>query len=194
MSDETAAEYQATTRRILALFAERGGSEYGGEAVTQIEHALQSALFAEQSGAAPSLIVAALLHDLGHLLHQLPDDAPDHGIDDRHEHLAAHWLQRRFGPEVYEPVLLHVDAKRYLCGAEPEYMGRLSGPSLVSLRLQGGPMDAAEQAEFRRRPHFAAAVALRRFDDAAKVPHLPTPPLEHFAALIDSVAAEEPTK
>lgn len=191
MIDETTSEQHPTTRQILRLFADRGGSEYGGEAVTQLEHALQSAYFAEQAGASSSLIVAALLHDLGHLLHSLPDDAPEQGIDDRHEQLGAKWLRRWFGPEVVEPILLHVDAKRYLCGAEPDYLRRLSGPSLLSLRLQGGPFDDNEQAEFRKHPHFDAAVALRRFDDTAKIPNLTTPPLEHFAPLIDAVAARE---
>lgn len=193
MIDENACRRQAITAEVLRLFETRGDSEYGGEAVTQREHALQAAMFAEQSGAPPSLIVASLLHDVGHLLHHLPNDAPEQGIDDRHETLGANWLKRRFGPSVVAPVLLHVAAKRYLCAIEPGYNEALSAPSRLSLELQGGPMSAEESSEFARHPHFEHAVSLRRFDDAAKVPKLVTPTLEHFADYIDRVAAEEQT-
>ena len=94
--------------QIGQLFAERGDSEYGGEAVTQREHALQCALLAEQSEASTSLIVASLLHDVGHLLHDLPDDAPDEGIDDAHENSGNNYLKKYFGQDVTEPVRLHV--------------------------------------------------------------------------------------
>jgi phosphonate degradation associated HDIG domain protein len=172
---------------VLRLFHERGGSNYGHEAVTQLQHALQAALFAEQSGASPELIVAALLHDVGHLLHDLPEDAPDRGVDDRHETRAAQWLRQRFGPGVVEPVAWHVAAKRYLCATDPVYANQLSPPSLQSLRLQGGPMTPEDCREFERRRGFREAVQLRRWDDAAKVVGLATPSLEHFVPMIDAV-------
>jgi phosphonate degradation associated HDIG domain protein len=166
--------------RIFRLFAERGAAAYLGEAVSQAEHALQAAWAAERAGAASALVSAALLHDVGHLLHELPDDCAGHGVDDRHEALGAAWLGAHFGPEVAEPVRLHVAAKRFLCAAEPGYRNGLSEASLVSLRLQGGPFSAAEAERFRQGPFAAAAVALRRWDDGAKVERLLTPPLEHF--------------
>lgn len=181
-------EPSATAVEVLRLLRDRGDSQYGGEAVTQREHALQAAFFAEQAGAPSTLIAAALLHDVGHLLHSLPDDAPDRGIDDRHEMLAARWLEFRFGPEVVEPVRLHVAAKRFLCAVEPDYSGQLSPPSLQSLELQGGPMSAEEAVSFRAHALHAAAVALRRWDDAAKVPNLATPSLEHFAQHVERAA------
>src|SRR6187549_3491565 len=97
---------QSVTNEILQMFHRHGDSQYGGEAVTQREHALQAATFAEREGAAPPLIAAALMHDVGHLLHELPHDAPDHGIDDRHETLAAAWLAQRFRPAVVAPVAM----------------------------------------------------------------------------------------
>lgn len=169
---------------VLDLFARHGDSEYGGEAVTQLEHALQTATLAAAAGSADSLVAAALLHDLGHLLHDLPDDAPDKGIDDRHELLAARRLAAWFGPAVCDPVRLHVAAKRYLTAVEPEYLARLSVPSQTSLALQGGPMSAAEVAAFEREPHWRDAVQLRRWDDEAKVAGLETPPLPAFADII----------
>jgi len=179
---------KATTLAVLDLFRVRGSSQYGCEAVTQREHALQAALFAQRDGADAPLVAAALLHDVGHLVHSLPDDAPEQGIDDHHEAAAANWLAKRFGPEVVEPVRMHVAAKRYLCTVEPAYRELLSGPSLVSLELQGGLLSDAERAAFEASPHCAAAVRLRRWDDAAKVVGLATPPLEHFADYVDRCA------
>ena len=86
--------------------------------MSQRDHALQAAHFA-QSGSTAALITAALLHDVGHLLHQLPDRTPDEGVDDQHEQLAGRWLARWFGPEVVEPIRMHVDAKRDLCASSP---------------------------------------------------------------------------
>ena len=173
---------------ISKCFAARGDSEYGGESVTQLEHALQCAWMAEQAGAMPELIVASLLHDIGHLLHDLPADAPDHGIDDHHENSGYRFLQKHFTPAVTEPVRQHVAAKRYLCTVEPAYLAQLSAPSLVSLKLQGGKMSEAELAEFRSSPHWDDALSLRRWDDLAKVVDLPTPDLQHYLPMISQVA------
>ena len=177
----------SSAEEIIELLGSRGGSQYGGEAVTQIEHALQAAALAEREQAPATLIVAALLHDVGHLLHNLPDHAPDDGIDDRHETSAGHYLRKLFPPSVTEPVRLHVAAKRYLCAVESEYLNLLSQPSLVSLRLQGGPMSAAEVNEFEQLPFWQDAVRLRKWDDEAKDPSFVTPPLSHFAKYVREV-------
>src|SRR5262245_32648121 len=164
-----ASHHHSTTDEILRIFRQRGGSQYGGEAVTQLEHALQAATFAASEGATPALVTAALIHDIGHLLHDLPEDAPDQGVDDRHETLAAAWLARRFAPAVVAPVAMHVAAKRYLCAVDADYYGQLSQPSVQSLALQGGPMALEEVQNFESRPFFQDAVRLRRWDDAAKI-------------------------
>ena len=172
---------------LIELLESRGDSQYGGEAVTQLEHALQAAALAEREQAPATLITAALLHDVGHLLHNLPDHAPDDGIDDHHETSAGHYLRKLFPPAVTEPVRLHVAAKRYLCAVDPKYLQLLSQPSIVSLGLQGGPMSDAEVAQFRKLPHAEDAVRLRRWDDEAKDPELETPPLAHFAKYVRDV-------
>jgi phosphonate degradation associated HDIG domain protein len=165
---------------ILDLFRRRGESAYFGEAVSQAEHALQAADLATREGATDALIAAALLHDIGHLLHDEGEHVAERGVDARHEARGEAWLQSRFGPEVTEPVRLHVAAKRYLCAVDPAYVDALSPASVRSLELQGGPMRADEVTAFEQNPHFRAAVRLRRWDDAAKVPDLAVPGLDAY--------------
>ena len=165
---------------ILRLFQARGHDAYLGEPVSQAEHALQAAHLAVLDGAPDALVVAALLHDVGHLLHDLGEDVADRGIDARHERSGGSWLARNFGPEVAEPARLHVDAKRYLCAAEASYLDGLSRASRQSLALQGGPMTLEEIRAFEANPHHREAVRLRRWDDEAKVPGLEVPGLESY--------------
>ena len=176
-----------TVEQCVELLRERGHSEYGGEPVTQLEHALQSAFCAEQESASAELIAAALLHDIGHLLHALPDDAPDDGFDDVHEELGYRYLTQIFPDAVTEPVRLHVPAKRYLCGKSESYLTQLSPPSVLSLKLQGGPMSAEEIAAFQENPFLDDALRLRRWDNEAKIPNLRTPPLDHYAAILRGI-------
>jgi phosphonate degradation associated HDIG domain protein len=177
---------------IFQLFEARGQGAYFGEAVTQTEHALQAAHLAASAGAGDALVCAALLHDVGHLLHGLGEDVADRGVDAGHEGGGAAWLARHFGPAVTEPVRLHVAAKRYLCAIEPAYEAGLSPASRQSLRLQGGPMTAAEAAAFERGPHGADAVALRHWDDGAKIPGLTVPGLQAYRARLEAALREGP--
>jgi phosphonate degradation associated HDIG domain protein len=172
------------TQKIIDLFNQKGHSLYGGEAVTQLEHALQAATFAKNNQASAALITASLLHDIGHLLHELPDDAPDHGVDDLHEELAALFLDKYFVKEVVEPAKLHVQAKRYLCYVTPGYYDTLSEPSRQSLALQGGVMDSEEAQQFETYSNYKEAVLLRTWDDLAKDPTMQTEPIESFASYI----------
>ncbi len=172
-----------TMDEIRAAFAKRGNEGYG-EGVSQLEHALQCAVFAERAGASEPLIVATLLHDIGHMLHDLPEDVADSGIDTQHESLGSAWLSQHFGPEVSEPVRLHVAAKRYLSASEPGYFDLLSDASKLSLKLQGGPMSAEEQVKFGAERFFREAVSLRRWDDEGKVVGMDTPGFDHFEPMI----------
>jgi phosphonate degradation associated HDIG domain protein len=165
---------------LAALLEHRADGRYGLEEITQKQHALQAATLAERDGRDDALVVAALLHDIGHLVHHLGDNPAADGIDDRHEEAGDAWLKRHFGPEVTEPVRLHVAAKRYLCATEPDYFAKLAPDSVRSLALQGGPMSPQEVAAFRALPHHQAAVILRRYDEQAKVKDMPTPPVAHF--------------
>lgn len=172
---------------ITRAFAARGGDAYG-ENVSQLDHALQCAQLAEAEGAGDHLIAAALLHDYGHLFEGRGDAAEREGLDAKHEAHGARALRRWFGPEVAGPVALHVIAKRYLCAAEPGYEAALSPASVLSLRLQGGPLDAAQRRRFERRRFAADAIRLRRWDDAGKIEGLVTPGLEHYWPILTRIA------
>jgi phosphonate degradation associated HDIG domain protein len=171
---------------ILALYGHKGDWSYG-EGVSMRQHSLQAAWLAEQEDAGAALIVAALLHDIGHLLHDLPEDIADRGVDAQHESIASAWLSQHFPPAVSEPVRLHVAAKRYLCAVEPDYFGSLSPASLQSLDLQGGPMLPDEVERFAREPFGPAALRLRRWDDLAKLVGLKTPDFAYYRPAMEAV-------
>jgi len=170
--------------RLLELLAAKGARQYGEERVSQCEHALQCAFLAEREGASGTLVAAALLHDIGHLLYDAGVRPALRGIDDRHEELGAKHLVDAFGPAVAEPVRLHVAAKRYLCATDQDYFGCLSAASQHSLELQGGPFTAVEAAAFRSIPHADEAIRVRLWDDAAKLPERETPRVEHYRATL----------
>ncbi|MGF1625782.1 MAG: HD domain-containing protein [Alphaproteobacteria bacterium] len=170
---------------LLDRLRYRGDGAYFGETVTETQHMLQTA--AAVAAARPgnqAMIAAGLLHDIGHLLHDLGEDAAERGIDSRHEQTGADHLARWFGPRVVEPVRLHVAAKRYLCAVDPGYLTGLSPASLRSLALQGGAMTAVEAAAFAAGPHAADAILLRRCDDHGKDPARTCPDLAAYRPIL----------
>ena len=169
---------------IAGLFATQGAGEYLGEPVTQASHMLQAARLAELDGADDALVAAALLHDVGHFTAAVSGRDLMQGTDNRHSDTGADWLAQWFGPEVTEPVRLHVAAKRHLCTVEPGYAATLSPASIYTLRVQGGPMRGAELAEFAASRYAEAACRLRRWDDAAKDPAALPPAFDHFSELL----------
>ena len=176
---------------ILQLFQAKGDAAYFGEPVSQTAHGLQTAHQATKAGADDSLIVAALIHDVGHLLHGLAETIADQGVNGRHEGLGAVWLAKYFGEEVTEPIRLHVAAKRYLCAVDPQYMNKLSPASIQSLHLQGGPLKAGEVRDFESLPHYKEAVQLRHWDDQAKEAGLQVPGLESYRGRLTKVVKRE---
>jgi phosphonate degradation associated HDIG domain protein len=177
---------QRTIEAILADYARLGGRLYG-EQVSQSQHALQCAAIAAADGAPESLIVAALLHDYGHLAEDAPDvDEP--ATDARHELAGAAALGDLFGPEVTGPIALHVAAKRYLCAADAGYLEALSPASIHSLALQGGPFTVAQAAGFAGLDDAADAVRLRRWDDLAKAADAVTSGFEAYVPMMRRLA------
>jgi phosphonate degradation associated HDIG domain protein len=173
---------------IRHLFDTYGDIAYSGEPVTQLEHALQTATLAEEAHAPDTLVAAAFLHDLGHLLNLQGESPTQRGIDDLHQYVALPFLRPLFSDAVLEPIRLHVDAKRCLCAIDPDYFSTLSPDSVRSLALQGGIFSKEEADAFMKKPFAEHAMQLRRWDDLAKAPHRVTPALDHYMTLIGNMA------
>ena len=173
---------------IFDLFAQQGAREYMGEPVSMAQHMEQSAACAAADGASDELVIAALLHDIGHFIGDHPIDALEKGDDNNHEDVGADFLQAVFPDSVSEPVRLHVAAKRYLCATDDAYFARLSDASVNSLMVQGGPMNAAEIADFESNPHHRDAVRLRHYDDDGKVAGLSIEPVTNYYDTLKSLA------
>lgn len=178
----------------FGLFRAHGDRRYQ-EAVTQTQHACQTAQLAERQGASPALVAAALLHDVGHLIagerSRVATPAGRPISDDLHETVAAEALGAHLPREVTDPILLHVVAKRYLVTVDPAYLDTLSPASVHSLQIQGGPLASHAVEDFEALAHADAAVRLRRWDDAAKVPDEPTPPLDHYVPLLVELVSDQ---
>jgi predicted HD phosphohydrolase len=179
-------------RQIEELFDRHGHTRYEGareEVVTARAHALQCAQLAEWAEAPSALVVAALLHDIGHFI--VPDPKAD-AIDDVHELRALGFLKTSFDHEVIGSIRLHVQAKRYLVTVDPRYAAGLSAASAHTLGLQGGAMSPDELHLFEALPHASQALALRRWDDLAKRPGQRTPTLGYYLSLADTVRRSHP--
>lgn len=175
-----------TLTEITRLLEHRGQAQYGMEAVSQLDHALQCAHLAEQAGETAETIVAALLHDFGHMLAAEREGAMDHDTskDDLHQYIALPFLRPVFPSAVLDPIRLHVDAKRYLCLIDPDYWASLSPASKHSLELQGGVFNESQAETFAKQDFSAEAVRLRRYDDLAKDPGKQVPGISHYAVLL----------
>ena len=169
------------------IFARRGGEEYLGEPVTMAQHMLQGATFAQQQGLPEQIIVAALLHDIGHFTSEFGTYSPEDTEDKHHEEAGALVLSEFFPTIVTDCVRHHVAAKRYLCATNPAYFDRLSAASVHSLNLQGGPMSDAEVNAFRENPHLDAILKVRIWDDIGKDPDHAAPEFAYYKPLLERV-------
>lgn len=166
---------------VINLFTRAGGEQYFGEAVTKLSHAEQCAWRAQQAGADEELVLAALLHDIGHLLEsETAVRDPRVGVIN-HDELGAGWLRSRGFSERFAALVGgHVSAKRYLTAVSPDYLQRLSPASRETLRLQGGPMHVEAAAEFALKPESHHAIRLRSWDEMAKDPAWTGPGIESY--------------
>ncbi|GAB3735497.1 HD domain-containing protein [Spirosoma lituiforme] len=170
---------------IVTLFAQGGQDAYFGEPVTQLEHALQCALLAEEAGTDEETVIAAFLHDIGHLLPPTMADGymDGYGTVD-HERLGADYLRKLgFSEKVAQLIEHHVNAKRYLVYKNTKYFARLSEASLKTLDFQGGPMTPDEAADFEANPYFKGILQMRTWDEQAKIPGLLTPGMDYYVAM-----------
>ena len=165
----------STLKHLFSHYQQKGDDDYIGEPISQLEHMLQAATLAHQSGADNELILAAFFHDVGHLC--APPSTPQMdglGVVN-HEGLGARLLKTvGFSSRITQLVELHVQAKRYLCFKNPNYYRQLSSASKGTLQFQGGVMSAQEAADFQQHPLFKDTLRLRVWDEQAKVPDAPS--------------------
>lgn len=174
---------------IEDIFERRGADSYLGEDVTMSQHMLQAAQLAEEAHASDEIIVAALLHDIGHYTNEFPEDALEQGVNNFHDEAGAAVMQSHFPDSIINCIRYHVDAKRYLCATDAAYYDGLSDASKQSLALQGGPMSADERTAFESLPDLAEIVQVRRWDDLAKDTKRTTPPFAHYKLHLERVVS-----
>jgi len=176
---------------IGSIFDRRGDEEYLGEPVTMGQHMLQGATLAEEAGQPDQIIVAALLHDIGHFTSEFGTFTMEDKEDRFHEDAGAQVLEKFFPKVISDCCRFHVAAKRYLCATDPEYFSKLSEASLHSLSLQGGPMSSDEISKFEENPNLEKIITVRHLDDAGKDPNLETPDFWHFAPKVQSMVKQK---
>src|ERR1700744_4963401 len=182
----TTEQAEKITDEIMDLYKGYGGNEYAGEKVTQLEHMAQAAQLAEEQGYDEEVILAAFLHDIGHISEAAKGDneMDGFGIKD-HEELGAEFLRGKgFSKKIVRLVESHVEAKRYLTIKDPAYYAQLSEASKKTLEYQGGPMTEDEAAAFEQYPLFTLIIQMRKWDEQAKIEHKPLPDLGHFRKMI----------
>ena len=172
---------QQKVDEIFALYENHGAEEYYGEAVTQLEHMCQSAELARAGGYDDEVILAAFFHDIGYLIHSQNKDTMGSFGRKNHEKEAGAFLRSMgFSDKVASLTEQHVNAKRYLTFADPEYYNRLSEASKKTLEFQGGPMGAEEAAAFKADPLFELNITMRKWDEEAKLTDQPLPDLNIY--------------
>lgn len=182
----TAEQAEKNTNEIMDLYKGYGGAEYAGEKVSQLEHMAQAAQLAEEQGYDEEVILAAFLHDIGHISEAANGDNEMDGFGIKeHEELGAEFLRGKgFSRKVVRLVESHVEAKRYLTVKEPAYYDQLSEASKKTLEYQGGPMTPEEAAAFEQYPLFPLIIQMRKWDEQAKIEQKPLPDLDHYHQMI----------
>jgi len=172
------------TGELLTILGNGSNQGYIGEPISQLEHALQTANAANLAGAPETLVIASLLHDIGHLFEGELDQMPGLGIE-LHERLGAEYIRAAgLNEDIATLVEMHVDAKRYLVASNPDYAAKLSPASTATLKLQKGPMTADEIKVFEAHPLFKDALKIRAWDEEAKQPNLEVPRQECYRAMM----------
>jgi [1-hydroxy-2-(trimethylamino)ethyl]phosphonate dioxygenase len=160
-------------------------SLYIGEDLTMSEHMIQTAMLAEKNKCSGDLICSSLLHDYGHFVIKSPNQLVCDKIDGGHEVIGANYLKNFFDYKIIEPILLHVEAKKYL-SRNKKYFENLSNASKISLKLQGGVMNDDDAKKFEQNKNYKEAIKLRRFDEGAKQKNIKLKKIEDYKELLRS--------
>jgi phosphonate degradation associated HDIG domain protein len=173
---------QELTNQIFSLYEQFGAEEYAGEKVSQLEHMVQAAQLAMEEGYDDEVVLAAFLHDVGHLLpvHDVSETMDGYGVMD-HEKVGANWLLGLgMGERMCKLIASHVNAKRYLTWKYPSYYEQLSEASKKTLEYQGGRMEEPEAKSFEADPLFDLYIRMRTWDEAAKIEGKPLPEMDEL--------------
>ena len=170
--------------KIIANFI-NNKSLYIGEKVTISEHMIQSAMIAEKAKSSGSLVCACLLHDYGHFILEDPDELVRKKLDGKHEDIGYEYLKKFFKEDIVKPIKYHVLAKRYLA-RNRKYFNSLSDASKISLKLQGGMLNAKESKEFEKKDFFKHSIKLRKFDEVAKRTNIKMKSIIEYKNLLSS--------
>ncbi|MCU0384729.1 MAG: HD domain-containing protein [Flavihumibacter sp.] len=173
---------QELTNQIFSLYEQFGAEEYAGEKVSQLEHMVQAAQLAMEEGYDDEVVLAAFLHDVGHLLpvYDVSETMDGYGVMD-HEKVGAEWLLGLgMGERMCKLIASHVNAKRYLTWKYPSYYEQLSEASKKTLEYQGGRMEEAEAKAFESDPLFDLYIRMRTWDEAAKIEGKPLPEMDEL--------------
>lgn len=184
---------KAIIDEIFALYHKHGGDDYIGEPVSQLEHMSQAAELALASGADKEVVLAAFLHDIGHICtpKNQQNNMSGYGIVE-HEKVGANFLREKGFPEkVAALVESHVVAKRYLTFKYPSYYANLSEASKKTLEFQGGIMTADEASSFEQNPLFHDIILLRQWDEKAKEINVPIINLDMIKEMAQYVLSKE---
>ena len=182
------------TMQVFELYTKHGAGEYAGEKVSQLEHMCQAAQLAAAEGYDNEVVLAAFLHDIGHLLpiHDETESMDGFGNID-HEKIGAYYLrQLGFSRRLCSLIASHVNAKRYLTFKFPDYFDKLSEASKRTLEFQGGVMKAEEATLFESDELFPLYIKMREWDEAAKIRHQKLPLLEKYRTMIIAHLMNQP--
>lgn len=183
--EEVNVKNEASVNELFGLLYGGKDQDYIGEKVSQLEHALQAAELADKETDGDTVaIIAALFHDIGHLLPWETIGMEGCGVVDHASKGADFLKEKGFCDKVCRLVELHTVAKRYLAYSDPGFVSRLSPASTITLKHQGGPMSEQEVKEFEKDPSLKLAVKLRSWDDRAKDSTRKAPGLEKYKTMV----------
>ena len=169
--------------QLIDLFKTYGVPGYYGENVSQTEHMIQCAMVAQDNGEPDFIVLACLLHDIGHFLEK--DDTNGYGIAN-HATIGCEYLKSiGINERVCHLVKKHTDAKRYMVTIDENRYEKLSDASKRTLQFQGGRMSEIELLEMERDLEFANILKVRVYDDIGKKQNIKLPEIESFIPLID---------
>lgn len=161
-----------------------GNEQYYGDNLTKTQHMLQCATLAKKNEENDEIILACLLHDVGHFLEE--DDMDGYGVKDNGKIGAKYLKELGFNKNICKLVEKHTDAKRYLVTKKlNNYYDKLSEVSKKTFEYQGGKMSSEELKKMDRNNRLMDIIKVRQYGDRAKNPNKGPYKIETFVPLLE---------